>query len=168
MTTVRGRAYALVVAALALAGCAEPTRIATGIPRAEVLQRLGSPTGLYAMGPTERLQYSRAPAGTEVTNIDVDASGKVVAVTQMLDERRFAVDIQTGVWREADVLRTYGRPEQVTRVSSFDGVVWSWRYKLMNAPRLLYIYIDPQNVVQRYHTGDDLRYFNDNGGATRE
>ncbi len=154
--------------ALALAGCAEPTRITPGTSRAEVLQRLGSPTGLYAMGPVERLQYSRAPAGTEVTNIDVDAGGNVLAVTQMLDERRFAVDIQPEVWREADVLRTYGRPEQVTRVTSFDGAIWSWRYKLINTPRLLYIYLDRQGVVQRYHVGDDLRYFNDNGGAARE
>ena len=168
--TGRRRLHALAAAALAFAaaGCAEPMRIATGTPRAEVLQRLGQPTALYPMGQVERLQYSRAPAGTEVTNIDVDAGGKVVAVTQVLDEGRFAHDIRPDVWREADVLRTYGRPEEVTRVSSFDGVVWSWRYKWINAPRLLYIYLDPQGVVRRWHTGDDLRYFNDPRGAARE
>ncbi len=158
--TALGRAYVLVAVALALAGCAEPTRITAGTSRAEVLQRLGSPTGRYAMGPVERLQYSRAPAGTEVTNVDVDASGKVVAVTQVLDEARFALDIQpgVGVWRESDVLRSYGRPEEMTQVTSFDGAVWSWRYKALNARRLLYIYVDRQGVVQRYHTGDDLRF----------
>lgn len=160
-----GRAHALVATALALAGCAEPTRITPGTSRAELLQRLGAPTSLYAMGAVERFQYSRAPAGTEVTNIDVDASGKVVAVTQVLDEARFALDIRPGVWREADVLRTYGRPEQMARVTSFDGAVWSWRYKWINARRLLYIYLDPQGVVQRYHTGDDLRF---DDRATRE
>ena len=155
----------LLAAALVLSGCADPTRIPAGSSRAEVLQRLGQPTALHPMGAIERLQYSRAPAGTEVTNIDVDAGGKVVAVTQVLDEGRFAADIRPAVWREADVLRTYGRPEQVTRVTSFGGVVWSWRYKWVNAPRLLYIYIDPQGVVERYHVGDDLRY---DDKATRE
>ena len=50
-------------------------------------------------------------------------------------------------------------------MTSFGGVVWSWRYKWVNAPRLLYIYIDPQGVVERYHVGDDLRY---DDKATRE
>ncbi len=143
---------------LVLTGCADPARIPPGVGRAEVLQRLGPPTSVYPMGAAERLQYSRAPAGTEVTNIDVGDNGRVLAVTQVLDERRFAADIQPGVWHEADVLRTYGRPEEVTRVSSFTGVVWSWRYKWLNAPRLLYIYIDPQGMVVRYNVGDDPRY----------
>ena len=153
-----GRVLALLAMVLALSGCADPTSVVPGTSRAEVLQRLGQPTSMYPMGAVERLQYSRAPAGTEVTNIDVDAGGKVIAVTQMLDERRFAVDIQPGVWREADVLRTYGRPEQVTRVTSFDGTVWSWRYRMINAPRLLYVYLSPRGVVERYHVGDDPRF----------
>jgi hypothetical protein len=152
------------VLGMVLVGCADPARVPPGSSRAEVLQRLGQPTATYPMGSSvERLQYSRAPAGTEVTNIDVDAGGKVLAVTQVLHEGRFAVDIKPGVWREPDVLRTYGRPEQITRVTSFDGAVWSWRYKWINAPRLLYIYLDPQGVVAHYHVGDDPRYDNDRG-----
>ena len=54
------------------------------------------------------------------------------------------------------MLRTYGRPFEITRVTSFDGDVWTWRYKAINTPRLLYIYVDPHGVVRRYHTGDDL------------
>jgi hypothetical protein len=154
---------------VALTGCADPARVPSGAARADVLKSLGAPTSIYSMGPIERLQYSRAPAGTTVTNVDVDAaSGKVVAVTQVLDEARFAPDIQSGTWREADVLRTYGRPEEITRVTSFDGTVWSWRYRQINNPRLLYVYLDRQGVVQRWHTGDDLRYFNTPNGAGRE
>jgi hypothetical protein len=152
----------------ALAGCADPTGAVIGSSRADVLKRLGSPTSTYPLGAAERLQYSRAPAGTEVTNIDIGAGGQVVAVTQVLDEGRFPLDIQTDRWREADVLRTYGRPEEVSRVSAFDGTVWSWRYRQLNNPRLLYIYLDPQGVVRRWHTGDDLRYFNTPDGAGRE
>ena len=141
------------VAALGLAGCAnEPTRVQPGATAADTLQRLGAPTGRYPLtGGGERLQYSRLPA-----DIDVDASGKVVSVTQVLSESRFGQDIKVGQWRQNDVVAFYGRPYEITRVSSFDGVVWTWRYKAVNERRMLYIYIDPTGVVRRYHTGDDL------------
>jgi phosphoribosylcarboxyaminoimidazole (NCAIR) mutase len=154
-----GAAAALVVlAAAGLAGCAsEPTRIQPGTTAAETLQRLGAPTGRYPLnGGGERLQYSRMPAGFEVTDIDVDAAGKVVSVTQVLNEARFGHDIKVDQWRQNDVTAFYGRPYEISRVSSFDGVVWTWRYKAVNERRMLYIYMDPTGVVRRYHTGDDL------------
>jgi hypothetical protein len=152
-------AVALVAAAgLGLAGCAnEPTRTQPGATAADTLQRLGAPTGRYPLtGGGERLQYSRMPAGFEVTDIDVDAAGKVVSVTQVLSEARFGADIKVNQWRQNDVMAFYGRPYEISRVSSFDGAVWTWRYKAVNERRMLYIYIDPTGVVRRYHTGDDL------------
>ncbi|MCR6479160.1 hypothetical protein NU688_23590 [Variovorax sp. ZS18.2.2] len=154
-----GSLAALVVLAT-VAGCAnEPTRIQPGTTAADTLQRLGAPTGRYPLNNGgERLQYSRMPAGFEVTDIDVDASGKVVSVTQVLSEARFGYDIKVNEWRQNDVMAFYGRPYQTDRVSSFDGVVWTWRYKAVNERRMLYIYIDPTGVVRRYHTGDDLEF----------
>ncbi|MDQ0611362.1 hypothetical protein QFZ83_005533 [Variovorax sp. W1I1] len=154
-----GSLAALAVLA-AIAGCAnEPTRIQPGTTAAETLQRLGAPTGRYPLNNGgERLQYSRMPAGFEVTDIDVDASGKVVSVTQVLNEARFGYDIKVDQWRQNDVMAFYGRPYQIDRVSSFDGTVWTWRYKAVNERRMLYIYIDPTGVVRRYHTGDDLEF----------
>ena len=148
----------VVAAGLLLGGCAsEPTRIVPGTTAAETLQRLGPPTGRYPLtGGGERLQYSRMPAGYEVIDIDVDASGKVVSVTQVLNEARFGHDIKVNQWRQNDVVAFYGRPYEISRVSSFDGTVWTWRYKAVNERRMLYIYIDPTGVVRRYHTGDDL------------
>lgn len=148
----------LLALSLGLAGCAiDPTRLPAGATRAEALQRLGQPTAVYPLqGGGERLQYSRAPAGFEVNVVDLDGAGRVVAVRQVLDDRWFPLDIQTDVWREGDVLRTYGRPYEISRVASFEGTVWSWRYKVMNTPRFLYVYLDPQGVVRRWHTGDDL------------
>lgn len=142
----------------ALAGCAsDPTRTMLGTPRAQVLQRVGTPTATYPLPDGgERLQYSRAPMGFEVSNIDVDASGQVVSVRQELFEGLFGGTIKPDVWREADVLRTYGRPYEITRVTSFDGNVWSWRYKHINQRRLLYIYVSPDGVVDHYNTGDEL------------
>lgn len=150
---------------LLLAGCAsEPTWLAPGTSREEALQKLGTPTARYVLAQGERLQYSRQPMGFEVNNVDLDAQGRVVAVTQVLEEGRFAHDIRIDEWRVPDVLRTYGRPEEVSQVSSFEGAVWQWRYKQVNNPRLLYIYLDPQGVVRRYHVGDDLRFVPPNGG----
>jgi len=143
--------------ALVLAGCAsDPSRLSLGSSKAEALQQLGTPTAIYPLPSGERLQYSRAPAGTEINNVDLDATGHVVSVRQELDEGRFGSTIQPGAWRVADVLRSYGRPTEISHVSSFDGVIWAWRYNAMHSPRWLYIYIDPQGGVDHYSVGDDL------------
>lgn len=146
------------VLALALAGCAlDPTRLPLGTTRADTLQRLGPPTATYAMpGGGERLQYSRAPSGFAVNNVDLDAGGHVVSIRQELEDGMFDITVQPGVWRVEDVLRSYGRPFETSRVTSYDGVIWAWHYKAMNTPRLFYIYIGPDGVVERYHTADDL------------
>jgi len=151
---------AIAAAAVALAGCAsDPVNLQPGMARTDVLQRVGAPTATYPLANGgQRLQYSRAPMGFEVTNVDLDAGGRVVSVIQEMDERYFAQTIQVDKWRVEDVLRTYGRPYEITQVSSFNGNVWSWRYLQINNPRFLYIYVDPEGVVRRYHVGDDLRY----------
>ena len=162
MTTRLRLASTLVVAAAlaVLAGCAsDPYNVPLGATRTEVMQRVGAPTAVYPLPQGgERLQYSRAPMGFEVNNVDLDANGRVVSVIQEMDERYFAQTILIDRWRVEDVVRTYGRPYEITQVSSFNGNVWSWRYLQINNPRFLYIYIDPQGIVRRYNVGDDLRY----------
>lgn len=150
------RTACVVLVLLATACASDPARLPLGSTRAEALQQLGTPTAIYPLSGGERLQYSRAPAGFEVNNVDLDATGRVVSVRQELSERWFGSTIQPGVWREADVLRTFGRPFEVTRVTSFDGTVWTWRYKQMNSRRFLYIYVDPAGRVDHYNVGDDL------------
>lgn len=146
-----------VLLALTLAACAsDPSRLQLGTSRPDVLQQLGTPTAIYALSAGERLQYSRAPAGFEVSNVDLDASGRVRSVRQELDESLFGSTIEPGRWRMEDVLRTYGPPLQRTRVSAFQGEVWTWRYRHINSRRFLYIYIDPSGVVDHYNVGDDL------------
>ena len=49
-------------------------------------------------------------------------------------------------------------PIEITRVTSFDGNVWSWRYRRSEHTRACSTSTSiPQGVVRRYHTGDDLR-----------
>ena len=144
---------------VALSGCAlDPTRLPLGSTRAETLQKLGQPTATYPMpAGGERLQYSRAPSGFAVNNVDLDAGGRVVSIRQELEDGMFDSTIKPGVWRVDDVLRSYGRPFEISQVRPFDGDVWAWRYKSQNNPRLLYIYIGLDGVVDHYHTADDLR-----------
>ncbi|MDM0115350.1 hypothetical protein QTI66_24590 [Variovorax sp. J22R133] len=150
------RLLTVAAAAAALTACAsDPTNIDLGATRADTLGRLGPPTAIYPWGSGERLQYSRAPMGFQVTNIDLDASGKVISVGQELDEKYFGSTIQVDKWNRDDVMRTYGRPYEITKVTSFNGDVWTWRYLQMNNRRFLYIYVDPQGIVRRYNVGDD-------------
>ncbi|HEY2257315.1 MAG TPA: hypothetical protein VGI11_16895 [Variovorax sp.] len=144
---------------LALAGCAtDPARLSLGISRETVLQQSGTPTATYPMpGGGERLQYSRAPAGFTVTNVDLDAGGRVVSVRQELQDGMFDVTVQPFVWRADDILRTYGRPFEISRVLAYDGQIWAWHYMSNNTPRLFYIYVSPDGLVERFHTADDLR-----------
>ena len=155
----RGGAWLALALLLPLVGCAlDPTRLPLGSTRAEALQQLGAPGAAYPLpGGGERLQYSRAPSGFEVNNVDLDAGGRVVSVRQELDEALFGSTIQSGTWRTEDVLRSYGRPFEISRVISFDGEVWAWRYRTLNNPRLLYIYIGPDGRVDHWHTADDHR-----------
>jgi hypothetical protein len=141
-----------------LGGCvSEPTRLPLGSTHDEALRRLGTPSATYPLSDGgQRLQYARTPMGFEVSNIDLDASGHVVSVRQELFEGLFDSTIKPGVWHQADVAMTYGPPYEITRVTSFNGNVWTWRYKNINTRRLLHIYITPDGVVDHYHTSDDF------------
>lgn len=157
MAAFRLHGIAAVVAAGLLVGCAwEPTRVPLGTPEAEVIQRLGPPTGRYAMPDgTTRLQYSRQPMGPAVSNVDLDAQGRVRVITQVLEDARFHQDIRSNEWTREDLLRHYGQPAFRSQVSSFKGDVWTWRYHWYNTPRLLHVFVDTQGVVRRYETADE-------------
>lgn len=153
----RAAAAVLLVCGI-VAGCAsDPSRMQLGTPRDQVIQQLGQPTAVYRFGGGERLQYSRGPAGFQVSNVDLDSAGRVQSVRQELNEGLFASTIRPGEWRVPDVLFTYGPPYEQSRVTSFNGSVWAWRYLQINNRRFLYIYIDPTGRVDHYNVGDDLR-----------
>jgi hypothetical protein len=144
--------------AVLLAACAfvNPTQIAPGTPRAEVLQALGQPTARYPLPDGgERLQYSRQPAGQAVFNVDLDAQGRLRRAEQVLNESLFAERIRPDVWTRADVLREYGPPARVIGVHNFKGDIGVWRYADGPVWRLLYIDIDPTGVVRRWSNGDE-------------
>lgn len=152
-------AVASVAASLLLAACAfmGPARLQPGTPAAQVQAQLGSPTARYAEGTAggERWQYSYEPSGRRVYNVDFDAAGSVVRVEQAMSEALFAQRIQPGVWTRDDVLHEYGPPAQTMGTYNFKGVIWVWRYENGPYPRLLYIDLAPDGVVQGYTLGDE-------------
>ena len=127
-------ALASLVVAAALAGCAGPWTVQPGQTQDEVQRLHGPPTGRYEMpGGTTRLEYATGPFGRHTWMFDLDASGRVVAANQVLDERSF-LELSERIARSPggmalpELLQTIGRPGERRRVGWTGGETWSWRY----------------------------------------
>jgi hypothetical protein len=125
------RWLATLLAAAALAGCAAsygPGPVGAGATEADVVARMGAPTGRHAMpdGAT-RLEYARGPFGRETYMVDLDAGGRVARIEQVLGEAQFRERMAVGMTRD-EVRRTFGRPAEAQRVGFVGREVWSWRY----------------------------------------
>jgi outer membrane protein assembly factor BamE (lipoprotein component of BamABCDE complex) len=138
-----------------LVGCSlMPERLPMGATRGEIENRLGSPTAVHALADGTRLQYSRQPAGQQVYNLDLDAAGRLRQTEQVMDAgwlQRIPVD----QWTRQDALLQLGKPAIVERVASFDGVLWTYRFREMNIPRFVHLYLDTAGVVQRVGFSDE-------------
>jgi SmpA / OmlA family len=139
-----------------LAGCAVPQWTQPGTPRAEIIARLGPPTATYALPEGERLQYSQQPAGTQVHNFDLDASGRLRSIDQALEPEKFT-RIVVDRWTARDVEYLLGRPGLVERVARFDGEVWTYRYHEFSGFRRLHVHLDRAGVVRQWLTTDEPR-----------
>lgn len=126
----RWRRLVAPLAAAALAGCAAsygPGPLAPGATEADVVARMGTPTGRHALPDgARRLEFARGPFGRETYMVDLDANGRVVRIRQALGEQQFLA-MQPGMTRE-EVLREFGRPADARRVGFVGREVWSWRY----------------------------------------
>lgn len=147
-------AWVGLVGALLVAGCAVPQFEKLGADRADVIARLGAPTGRYALPDGERLQYSQQPAGTQVYNLDFDAAGKLRSVNQALQTESF-FRIAVDQWRVRDVEQLLGKPASVERVARFNGDIWTYRYQDYGGYRRLHVHIDPAGVVRQLMTTDE-------------
>ncbi|GAB3768086.1 lipoprotein [Ramlibacter monticola] len=148
------RAYVLAAAAV-LGGCAHPwntMNIPPGTPHDEVIARAGPPIReLPLPGGGQRMQYTLQPLGRYAFMVDLDPSGRVVQTRQVLTPSEFN-RIQPG-WTRDDVLREFGPPAELTRVTSFYGDVMTYRWAEGNNPMFYFVYVDPNGIVQRSHQG---------------
>jgi hypothetical protein len=155
------RSLPLLALVLILSACAAGPGgggVAPGMPRDEVLARLGPPTRAVPLADgAQRLQYSGQPLGQYAWMIDFDAGGRVVSQRQVLTEAEFN-RIVPGQWTRADVEREFGPPARIDGVASWNGPVMTYRWRdVMNADMFYWIYLDAQGVVRRAHPGMEFR-----------
>lgn len=144
------------VVALALSACATPA-VQPGMSRDDVVTRMGQPSSVLPLEAGTRLQYSRQPAGQQVFNVDLDASGRVVQVRQMLVAQELE-RISVGQWTRADVERSFGPPAFVEHAAHWPGDILTYRWS--NGQDMFYwIYLDANNVVRRAEPG--VQYYHD-------
>ncbi|MBL0421788.1 hypothetical protein JI739_15670 [Ramlibacter sp. AW1] len=148
-----------IVAALVLSACASPfAQIDRGMSREAVFAQIGQPTRVVPLpGGAQRLQYSRQPAGQYAWMVDLDATGRVAGVRQVLNELDFS-RIVPGVWTRADVEREFGPPARIDGVSRWNGPLMTYRWRDRQGADMFYwVYLDPQGVVRRAHPGMEFR-----------
>ncbi len=128
-TTALTRASSVLSVALLVAGCAGygPGDLKPGQSEADVRARMGEPTDKTSLpsGGT-RLDYARGPMGAHTYRVELDASGSVRSVSQVLTEANFAT-VRRGE-SKADVRDRLGRPSEQRTGWRGVGEVWSYRY----------------------------------------
>jgi hypothetical protein len=147
---------AMNLGAALLAGCAGyPGSAQPGESAAQVQARWGAPTAEYMQpGGGKRLEYSGNPWGVFTVMVDVDGAGRVLQSRQVLSSAHFE-QLQSGEWNAERVRREFGRPAEITRVASWDGPIWTYRYR-DGADLMYHVYFDRQGIVRRSHGGPDM------------
>jgi hypothetical protein len=136
------------VALMTLAsGCAVQS-VQPGASREEVVSRYGTPSRVVALASGTRLQYSQQPAGQSAVMVDLDATGRVTQVREVLNPAGFSAVVVGQSTRE-DTLRALGRPAMVDRVASWPGDILTYRWRDHDLDMLYWFYLDASQVVQR-------------------
>ncbi|WP_248324292.1 MULTISPECIES: hypothetical protein [unclassified Caballeronia] len=148
------------IAVLALAGCAQPEQhVEPGMDQQAIVARLGTPKETYDLpGGGKRLMWPTQPMGSTTTAVDVDASGKVVSVRQVLQDNEF-YRAEVGKWTRDDVLMNFGRPFETAHYKRMNRDVWSYRYMENNIDHMLFhFYFDEQGVLRQTQKQPDPKY----------
>jgi hypothetical protein len=149
MSTAR-RSLVMCAGALALAGCAQPwQQFHAGDDATAVVARFGPPQEVYNLPDGgKRLMWPTQPFGETTTAADIDASGKVVNVRQVLQPLEF-YRAQIGKWTRTDVLVNFGRPMDTSYFPLMHKQVWTYRYLENNVWYMLYnFYFDDDGILR--------------------
>jgi hypothetical protein len=144
-------------AALALLACAQPyQQVEAGADQSALTARFGPPRETYDLpGGGKRLMWPTQPMGTTTTAADIDASGKVLSVRQVLQENEF-YRAEVGKWTHDDVLVNFGRPFETSYFSRMKREVWSYRYVENNINYLIFnFYFDDQGILRQTQKSPD-------------
>lgn len=125
------RSFALCAAgAVLLVGCASsstPQGMPLGSTEAQVIARMGPPTGRYALadGGT-RLEFARGPQGRATYMVDFNAAGASVEWDQVLTPQHF-LSLDPSMSSE-EVLMRIGHPGSTQVYPRQKLTVWNYRY----------------------------------------
>ncbi|CAN7501926.1 hypothetical protein [Caballeronia sp. 15715] len=136
--------------ALLLTACAQPWQnYQAGADSSTITARLGPPREVYDLpNGGRRLMWPTQPLGEVTTAADIDASGKIVSVRQVLDENEF-FKAQIGTWTRKDVLLNFGRPVETSYFPLMKREVWTYRYMEANYWYMMYsFYFDDQGTLR--------------------
>ncbi|HRP28223.1 MAG TPA: hypothetical protein PLG77_07330 [Burkholderiaceae bacterium] len=129
-----GSAAASVLGVALLAACASsstPQGLPLGSTEAQVIARMGPPTGRYKLdnGGT-RLEFARGPQGRETYMVDFDASGGSTVWDQVLTPQHF-ISLEYGISSD-EVLKRIGHPGSTKYYPRQGITVWNYRYPTHN------------------------------------
>jgi len=136
--------------ALALAGCVPPwQQFHAGDDAQSVIARFGQPGEVYDLpNGGKRLMWPTQPMGEITIAADIDGSGKVVNVRQVLQPNEF-YKAEIGKWTRTDVLVNFGRPEETAYFPLMKREAWTYRYLEDNVWYMLYsFYFDDQGILR--------------------
>jgi len=149
-----------------LMGCVQPhQQVEAGADQATAIARLGPPKETYKLPDGgQRLMWPTQPMGTTTTVADIDASGKVVSMRQVLQESEF-YRAEVGKWTRDDVLINFGRPFETARFQRMQRDVWSYRYLENNINHMIFhFYFDDAGILRQTQKAPDPMYDNTRRG----
>jgi len=125
--------FSLLLLALAacLAGCANLTAVASGMPAQQVQAKLGAPETIRKNADgSEVWEYPGGPLGRQTYMVTLGSDRAVQEVHQVLNDEYFS-RVHAGMSRD-EVRRLLGRPGEIMVFGARDEEVWSWRYQQQN------------------------------------
>ena len=144
------RALAAAGLALLLSACAQPWQnYQAGADASTITARLGPPREVYDLpNGGKRLMWPTQPLGEFTTAADIDASGKIVNVRQVLDAER----VLQGADRHLDEegrARQLRPPVETSYFPLMKREVWTYRYMEANVWYMMYsFYFDDQGILR--------------------
>jgi outer membrane protein assembly factor BamE (lipoprotein component of BamABCDE complex) len=125
---------------------------------AQIRDQMGQPeTERIHRDGSKRLEYPRGPQGTTTYMVDIDAQGKLVAVTQVLTAQNFA-KVRIGM-TEDEVRQLLGKPGEVAVYRLKPETVWSWEWEEGGATgdAFFNVHFDASGVVYTTSRSDVVR-----------
>jgi len=121
----------LLALAACLAGCANLTAVASGMPAQQVQAKLGAPETIRKNADgSEVWEYPGGPLGRQTYMVTLGSDRAVQEVHQVLNDEYFS-RVRAGMSRD-EVRRLLGKPGEIMVFGARDEEVWSWRYQQQN------------------------------------